>query len=120
MIGLDVTEKTRLYRKDAEKWKEKGSELGLTLGSLLDYYLDNTLGMDETYVHDPSAVISVLHPEYFTYLSFPLTVETEGIDRGRIIVDEKRLLSRKKEIKVALDVKRDLLEDYLSSFHEYL
>ena len=48
------------------------------------------------------------------------TVETEGIDRGRIIVDEKRLLSRKKEIKVALDVKRDLLEDYLSSFHEYL
>lgn len=44
MIGLDVTEKTRLYRKDAEKWKEKGSELGLTLGSLLDYYLDNTLG----------------------------------------------------------------------------
>ena len=120
MIGLDVTEKTRLYRKDAEKWKEKGSELGLTLGSLLDYYLDNTLGKDETYVHDPSALLSALHPEYFTYLSFPLTVETEGIDRGRIIVDEKRLLSRKKEIKVALDVKRDLLEDYLSSFHEYL
>ena len=109
-----------LYRKDAEKWKEKGSELGLTLGSLLDYYLDNTLGMDETYVHDPSALLSALHPEYFTYLSFPLTVETEGIDRGRVIVDDKRLLSRKKEIKVALDVKRDLLEDYLSSFHEYL
>ena len=120
MIGLDVTEKTRLYRKDAEKWKEKGSELGLTLGSLLDYYLDNTLGMDETYVHDPSAVISVIHPEYFTFLPFPLTVETEGIDRGRVIVDDKRLLSRKGEIKVALDVNRRLLEGFLADIEKYL
>ena len=120
MIGLDVTERTRLYRKDAEKWRGRQSRIGLTLGYMLHYYLDNTLGMDETYVHDPSAVISVLHPEYFTFLPFPLTVETEGIDRGRVIVDDKRLLSRKGEIKVALDVKRDLLEGYLSSFHEYL
>ena len=120
MIGLDVTEKTRLYRKDAEKWKEKGSELGLTLGSLLDYYLDNTLGMDETYVHDPSAVISVIHPEYFTFLPFPLTVETEGIDRGRVIIDDKRLLSRKGEIKVALDVNRRLLEGFLADIEKYL
>ena len=120
MIGLDVTEKTRLYRKDAEKWKEKGSELGLTLGSLLDYYLDNTLGKDETYVHDPSAVISVIHPEYFTFLPFPLTVETEGIDRGRVIIDDKRLLSRKGEIKVALDVNRRLLEGFLADIEKYL
>ena len=120
MIGLDVTERTRLYRKDAEKWKEKGSELGLTLGSLLDYYLDNTLGMDETYVHDPSAVISVIHPEYFTFLPFPLTVETEGIDRGRVIIDDKRLLSRKGEIKVALDVNRRLLEGFLADIEKYL
>ena len=120
MIGLDVTEKTRLYRKDAEKWKEKGSELGLTLGSLLDYYLDNTLGKDETYVHDPSAVISVLHPEYFTFLPFPLTVETEGIDRGRVIVDDTRFLSRKGEIKVALDVNRRLLEGFLADIEKYL
>ena len=120
MIGLDVTEKTRLYRKDAEKWKEKGSELGLTLGSLLDYYLDNTLGMDETYVHDPSAVISVIHPEYFTFLPFPLTVETEGIDKGRVIVDDTRLLSRKGEIKVALDVNRRLLEGFLADIEKYL
>ena len=120
MIGLDVTEKTRLYRKDAEKWKEKGSELGLTLGSLLDYYLDNTLGKDETYVHDPSAVISVIHPEYFTFLPFPLTVETEGIDKGRVIVDDTRLLSRKGEIKVALDVNRRLLEGFLADIEKYL
>ena len=120
MIGLDVTEKTRLYRKDSEKWKEKGSELGLTLGSLLDYYLDNTLGKDETYVHDPSAVISVIHPEYFTFLPFPLTVETEGIDKGRVIVDDTRLLSRKGEIKVALDVNRRLLEGFLADIEKYL
>lgn len=120
MIGLDVTERTRLYRKDAEKWKNKGNEIGETLGSMLDYYLDNTLGLDETYVHDPSAVIASLHPEYFFFLPLPLTVETEGIDRGRVVLDEKRLLDRDKMVNVALDVDRVKLEEFLSSFDRYL
>lgn len=120
MIGLDVTERTRLYRKDAEKWKNKGNEIGETLGSMLDYYLDNTLGLDETYVHDPSAVIASLHPEYFSFLPLPLTVETEGIDRGRVVLDEKRLLDRDKMVNVALDVDRVKLEEFLSSFDRYL
>ena len=120
MIGLDVTERTRLYRTNAEKWKDRGSEIGETLGSMLDYYIDNTLGMDETYVHDPSAVIASLHPEYFSFLPLPLTVETEGLDRGRVVVDEKKLLDRDKMIKVALDVDRVKLEGFLSSFDRYL
>ena len=120
MIGLDVTERTRLYRKDAEKWKNRGSEIGETLGSMLDYYIDNTLGMDETYVHDPSAVIASLHPEYYSFLPLPLTVETEGLDRGRVVVDEKRLLDRDKMVNVALDVDRVKLEEFLSSFDRYL
>ena len=120
MIGLDVTERTRLYRKDAEKWKNKGNEIGETLGSMLDYYLDNTLGLDETYVHDPSAVIASLHPEYFSFLPLPLTVETEEIDRGRVVLDEKRLLDRDKMVNVALDVDRVKLEEFLSSFDRYL
>ena len=120
MIGLDVTERTRLYRTNAEKWKDRGSEIGETLGSMLDYYLDNTLGMDETYVHDPSAVIASLHPEYYSFLPLPLTVETEGLDRGRVVVDEKRLLDRDKMVKVALDVDRVKLEGFLSSFDRYL
>ena len=120
MIGLDVTERTRLYRKDAEKWKNKGNEIGETLGSMLDYYLDNTLGLDETYVHDPSAVIASLHPEYFSFLPLPLTVETEGIDRGRVVLDEKRLLDRDKMVNIALDVDRVKLEEFLSSFDRYL
>ena len=120
MIGLDVTERTRLYRKDAEKWKNKGNEIGETLGSMLDYYLDNTLDLDETYVHDPSAVIASLHPEYFSFLPLPLTVETEGIDRGRVVLDEKRLLDRDKMVNIALDVDRVKLEEFLSSFDRYL
>ena len=120
MIGLDVTERTRLYRTNADKWKDRGSEIGETLGSMLDYYIDNTLGMDETYVHDPSAVIASLHPEYYSFLPLPLTVETEGLDRGRVVVDEKRLLDRDKMVKVALDVDRVKLEGFLSSFDRYL
>ena len=87
---------------------------------MLDYYLDNTLGLDETYVHDPSAVIASLHPEYFSFLPLPLTVETEGIDRGRVVLDEKRLLDRDKMVNIALVVDRVKLEEFLSSFDRYL
>lgn len=120
MIGLDVTEKTRLYRNNADNWINKGTKAGKILGTMLHYYIDNTLGLDETYVHDPSAIIAALYPEYFTYLSLPLTVETAGIDRGRVVVDETRLLSKERLIKVALDVDREKLESYLDTIVEYL
>lgn len=104
MIGLDVTEKTRLYRKDAEKWKKKGSKAGKILGSMLDYYLDNTL---KRMKHSSMPHLQLyVHSTPSISLPFPLTVETEGLDRGGVVVNEDRLLTKDKMVKVALDVDR--------------
>ncbi|MGN1164464.1 MAG: nucleoside hydrolase [Candidatus Ornithospirochaeta sp.] len=120
MIGLDVTEKSRLYRSDAEKWMSIGSEKGRVFSSLLSYYIDNTLGGNDTFVHDPSAVIFAIHPEYFTLLSLPLTVELKEPDRGRTLLDEKRILERNNSTSVAIDVEKEKVEAYLSTLSSFL
>lgn len=115
MIGLDVTEKTRLYKRNADEWRESGSEEGRILSSLLSYYIDNTLGGDETYVHDPSAVIYALHSSYFTTIPTPITVVTEGRERGRTIKGRKE----NARSSVAIEVERDKVEAFLSNIKNY-
>jgi purine nucleosidase len=77
---------------------------------MVEYYITNTLGSDETYVHDPSAVVCSLHPEYFTIIPLHLTVETEGVDRGRTIVDHRRLREGNPTTKVCVDVDASKVE----------
>jgi purine nucleosidase len=115
MVPLDVTMRSRLRSSDAERWRSAGSDVGRLFGEMLDYYIANTLGTDETYIHDPSAVVCALHPEYFTILPLHLTVETEGVDRGRIVVDHRRLRDRNPATKVCLDVDAGLVERSLAN-----
>jgi purine nucleosidase len=104
MVGLDVTMRSRLHLFQATSWQQKESPRARFLGEMLQYYIKNTLGTDETYIHDPSAVICALHPEFFTILPLYLTVETEGEDRGRTLVDHTRLRDTNPSTKVCIDV----------------
>ena len=114
LVGLDVTMKSRLTKEEASCWKASGTKAGEILGNMLLYYIDNTLGSEEdAYVHDPSAVIYALHPEYFTTLNLPLTVETEGECRGRTLVSTERILERNCKSKACLDVDSAKVEAYL-------
>ncbi len=120
MVGLDVTMRSRLRRSDAESWISTGKEAGKLLGSMLLYYIENTTGSDDTYVHDPSAVICALHPEYFTLLRTPLTVETEGEERGRVHVPASRILERDASTEAAVDVRSTLVEAELGRILSFL
>ncbi len=120
MVGLDVTMRSRLRKSDAEKWINTGKEAGRLLGSMLLYYIENTTGGFDTYVHDPSAVVCALHPEYFTLLRTPLTVETEGGERGRVYVPSERILERDASTKAAVDVRSTHVEAELESILTFL
>ncbi len=121
LVGLDVTMKSRLTREDALKWKASNTKAGELLGQMLLHYIDNTLGGDDdAYVHDPSAVICALHPEYFTILNLPLTVETEGADRGRTVVSTARILEKNCRSRACLDVISSKVEEYLKRISSYL
>ena len=121
LVGLDVTMRSRLSKKDAHGWIQSGTQAGKLLGQMLLYYIDNMGALlDSTYVHDPSAVICALHPEYFTILALPITVETEGIDRGRTMVSTARILEKNCHSKACLDVNSAKVEEYLKNIERYL
>jgi len=112
IVPLDVTMRSRLTEKHAEVWKASG-EAGTYLAKMLQYYIKNTLGTDETYVHDPSAVMYGIHPEYFTVLTSAITVEIEGVDEGRIVVDQTRLREANPTSKTCIQVQSEKVEAQL-------
>ena len=114
MVGLDVTMRSRLSKGDAEAWRSTGTPAGTILSDMLFYYIENTTGTDDTYIHDPSALACALHPEWFTLLPLPLTVETEGSDRGRTVVDRERILEKNPRAKAAVLVDGDKVESFVS------
>ena len=122
LVGLDVTMRSRLTANDALAWAKASTQsahkastqVGALLSQMLLYYIENMRALpDSVYVHDPSAVICALHPDFFTILSLPLTVETEGEDRGRTVVSTARITQKNCPTKACLDVNSTKVEDYL-------
>ncbi len=114
MVGLDVTMRSRLTKADADSWRNTGTEEGRILSAMLLYYIENTTGSDDTYIHDPSALCCALHPGWFTLLPFPLTVETEGCDRGRTVVESERILEKNPRTKAALLVESGKVGNFVT------
>jgi purine nucleosidase len=121
MVGLDVTQRSILTKADTQTWRETGSVAGKTYADMVDYYISQHDEVDGCYLHDPSAVINAVHPEYFTMLPMHLTVITEGEAEGRTIGDSKKLRNPNPNVKVCIGVDslaliKDLNETLLSLF----
>lgn len=115
MVGLDVTQRSRLDKKATQSWRNLKTISGRLFADMADYYIENTLGTEETFIHDPSAVICAVHPEFFQAFPCFLTVETEGIDRGRVVVDSKKLRASDPTTKACIGVAADLVERELTT-----
>jgi purine nucleosidase len=120
MVGLDVTMRSRISMKEVAVWRQKKSIRGNIFGDMLEYYIKNTLDIDETYIHDPSAVICAIHPEFFTILPLYLTIETDGQDRGRTLVDHIKIRERDPSTKVCVDVEAEKVENLIRAVLEKL
>lgn len=79
MIGLDVTQRSHLYPIDIKKWKGSKGEL---IKKMVEFYI----AFHKTgycYIHDPSAVCAMLHPEFFKFLSIPMYITEDGRSIGK-------------------------------------
>lgn len=115
MVGLDVTQRSILTNAHTQSWRETGSLAGRTYADMVDYYItQHDAAIKGCYLHDPSAVINAVHPEYFTMLPMHMTVTTEGEAEGRTIGDPARLRDSNPNVKVCIGVDSPALVNNLN------
>ncbi len=81
MVGLDVTLRTLLTRKETSLWRELNTKSGTAFADLVDYYIE---AYEETNpqvpgcaLHDPLAVGVALDPSFITTLGLNMFVSTD-------------------------------------------
>lgn len=122
MVGLDVTQRSTLTNADTQLWRKTGSIGGITYADIVAYYISQHGDLENScYLHDPSAVINAIHPEYFTMLPMHMTVVTEGEAEGRTIGDPFKLRDPNPNVQVCIGVDssalvKDLNDTLLSLF----
>ncbi len=122
MIGLDVTHKVPMIRKYMDDWRI--NEIGNILADAVDYYYTyelktvsagkemNIKEKGGCMIHDATAAIYLIHPEYFKTIDLPLTVLTD-FGRGRTVGDLLRIDEENVVTSVAIDVDGMAVLDHL-------
>jgi inosine-uridine nucleoside N-ribohydrolase len=87
LIPLDVTEKVRLYSEDLAKLKQSRNRSTKALAGMLQFYFDfekKNNGFSGGYMHDPSAFVAMIHPEFFQFRRAEVLMDTSSKNtRGR-------------------------------------
>lgn len=108
MVGLDVTHRVVLTRRDIAGWTGSGTMAGCAFASMVEHYI-GSYEMNAPYLggcalHDPLAVAVAIDPTLVGALGCNLRVDLLGEYRGRTICDERRLSDPDKSALVALTV----------------
>ena len=108
MVGLDVTHRVVLTRRDIAGWTGSGTDGGLRIcehGRALHWLVrDERTLPGGCALHDPLAVAVAIDPTLVGALGCNLRVDLLGEYRGRTICDERRLSDPDKSALVALTV----------------
>ncbi|KAA8447342.1 nucleoside hydrolase [Weissella paramesenteroides] len=118
MVGLDVTLRTLLTKKETQQWRDLGTEKGRVLADIFDYYIDAYYDLDinknGAAIHDPLAVGVAVDPKFVTLLPLNMTVTP---DDGRTIGDLDKLKDEHINNYAAIDVD---VPFYLERFMNYM
>ncbi|MER1998982.1 MAG: nucleoside hydrolase [Lysinibacillus sp.] len=123
MCGLDVTHKAYVTQDEAKKILDIGTEFAEKAYNLVTYYLDvakPTPFSEPHYAevmrfHDVSAIMFLLHPEFFKGTDYYVEMSTEGITAGATVVDVHHASGKQPNVHVLHDVDR---EAFVAAFME--
>lgn len=120
MVGLDVTLRTLLTRKETQQWRDLGTKSGEKFADIVDYYIEAYRQFNDNLggcaLHDPLAVGVALDPSFVQTLDLNMLVKYGKEDYGRTIGDDNRL-NEPTNVKVSVQVDTDR---YLKTFMNYL
>ncbi len=86
MVGLDVTHNVIMTSDQMHTLETAQNPLAQHLAKINPLYLEfvgSSAEIDGNYIHDPSAVVYLTHPQAFIVAQHPVRVETLGISAGK-------------------------------------
>lgn len=116
MAGLDVTEKALVIAEDFERIKAQRNPVSDVVWQWLEFFYQyhRKLGYEGAPMHDPCAVMALLHPEIFTVKEYYVQVETQGdYCKGATVPDWHNKLGRAPNAACIVDVDRAAFADHL-------
>ena len=123
MCGLDVTEKAIIRPDDFPRIRGVGNQVAHIVTGWLEFFYKYPMAIGYTGapVHDPCAVLALIHPEIFTMKDLYVDIELGGeYTRGATVADFKGGLGKEPNATVVLSIDRDryvdLLVDALRTF----
>ncbi|MDR0430180.1 MAG: nucleoside hydrolase [Tannerellaceae bacterium] len=126
MVGLDITQRTNLTKRDTQAWRNLGTVSGRFFADMVDYYIDaypkTRPDLGDCSLHDPLAVAVAVHPNWVKTLPLYLKVGTTENDWGRTIGDYRKMNHPVPNIEACVDVEvrefADLFKDYLTQLFQ--
>lgn len=115
MAGLDVTEKAMIFPDEWEVLRGKNKVADI-VAKWCDFFFIHLheLGWPGATMHDPVSVMALAHPEIFVMKDYYVQCDTKGeYTRGATVPDYYGLLGQKPNVRVILDVDRELFAKYL-------
>jgi purine nucleosidase len=90
MFGLDVTHTVLTTTKHLDQIRNLGTPVGKAVAAILDFYGRHDIerhGLAGAPLHDPCTIAWLLKPVLFKGMACRVDIETEGLCRGRSVVD---------------------------------
>ena len=116
MAGLDVTEKALILPEDFQRVAALGNPVADIVAQWLEFFyvFHKNLGYAGAPMHDPCAVMALLHPELFKTRALYVQIETEGeYCRGATVGDFYGVTGKAPNAECLLDVDRAAFADRL-------
>ena len=116
MAGIDVTEKALIKPEDFRRIRALNNPVSDIVWQWLEFFYQfhQTMGYEGAPMHDPCAVMVLVHPEIFTIRDFYVQIETCGdYCKGATIADWNGTLGMPPNASCLLDVDRETFVDYL-------
>ena len=85
VVGLDVTHRTSMHRRDGPEWFEGASNSAVLGNRILADRFRARDDLQEFYLHDPLAVAAAIAPDVLTCRPARVSVLTDGDERGRTL-----------------------------------
>ncbi len=110
MSGLDVTERALMLPEDFRQIKELGNPVSDIVWQWLEFFykFHHERGYAGAPMHDPCAVMVLLHPEIFTMREYHVEIETTGdYCRGATVADVRGTTGKAHNAVCVMDLDRD-------------